>query len=195
MEELLKQNFLKTIGHTLTEEEYQNFTENVFRRSFDKKTILSEVGRESRYVYFILSGSAYSYYVNKSGDKHVMQFAIEGYWISDQYSFFTGRPGIYTLETLEPTEALVLNRESHDKICRSSHLFEHFFRILMQNAFVALQYRLAKTNSEEAADRYLEFTQLYPHFINRIPQYLIASYLGIKPQSLSRIRKKVAERP
>src|SRR5690625_682955 len=193
-EVLLRQNFLHTIGHSLTEEEYRYFRENLFRRSFDKKSILAEVSRESRYVYFILSGSAYSYYVNKSGDKHVMQFAIEGCWISDQYSYFTGRPGIYTLETLEPTEVLVLNRESHDKICQTSHLFEHFFRILMQNAFVALQYRLAKTNSEDAEHRYLEFTRLYPHFINRIPQYLIASYLGIKPQSLSRIRKKVANK-
>lgn len=193
MEELLRQNVLRTIGHELTEEEYEVFSQFLFKKSFDKKTILAEEFKTCRYVYFILKGSCYSYYTNGNGDKHAMQFAIEGYWISDQYSFFSGRPGIYAIETLEPTEVLVLNRENHEKICEISHLFEHFFRILMQNAFVALQYRLTKTNSEDAEHRYLEFSRLFPHFVQRIPQYLIASYLGIKPQSLSRIRKALAQ--
>jgi hypothetical protein len=69
-------------------------------------------------------------------------------------------------------------------------MIDRFFRILIQNAYVAVQYRLAKTNSEDADHRYQEFAQKYPAFIQRIPQYLIASYLGIKPQSLSRIRKE-----
>ena len=101
---------------------------------------------------------------------------------------------MYSIETLEPTEALVVNKENFEKICQSSHMFEHFFRILIQNAFVALQYRLARTNSTDAEHRYLEFSQLHPEFVQRIPQYLIATYLGIKPQSLSRIRKELAER-
>lgn len=193
MEELLKQNVFKTIGHTLSEDEYELFSKFVFRKSFDKKAILAEEGKYCNYVYFILKGSAYSYYINDLGDKHAIQFALEGYWISDQYGFFSKRKGIYNIESLEPVEVLVLNRENHEKICRSSHLFEHFFRILMQNAFVALQYRLTKTNSESAENRYLEFQKLYPHFIQRIPQYLIASYLGIKPQSLSRIRKELTK--
>lgn len=194
MEDLLKQNVFKTIGHHLTEQEYELFTKFVFQKNFDKKTILAEEGKTCRYVYFILKGSAYSYYVNELGDKNAIQFALEGYWISDQYSFFSGRKGIYNIETLEPVEALVLNKESFEKLCRASHLFEHFFRILMQNAFVGIQYRLTKTNSESAEHRYLEFQKLYPHFVQRIPQYLIASYLGIKPQSLSRIRKELVGR-
>ena len=193
MENLLKHNVYRTIDHQLTEEEYELFSNYVFRKTFDNKAILSEEGRTCKYVYFILQGSAYSYYVNDQGDKHAMQFAMEGYWISDQYSFFSERKGIYNIETLEPVEALVLNKQNHEELCRSSHLFEHFFRILMQNAFVSLQYRLTKTNSESAVHRYLEFQKLYPHFIQRIPQYLIASYLGIKPQSLSRIRKELTQ--
>lgn len=193
MEQLLKHNVKRTIDHELTETEYQLFSQFVFRKTFDKKEILAETGYVCRYVYFILKGSAYSYYLNEAGEKHAIQFALEGYWISDQYSFFSQQPGIYFIETLEPTEVLVLNRDNYDEICRSSHVFEHFFHVLMQNAFVALQYRLTKTNSEEAAHRYQEFSKLYPHFIQRIPQYLIASYLGIAPQSLSRIRKQLAK--
>ena len=194
MENLLKDNVKRTIDHVLTDEEYELLSQFTFRKFLDKKVTIVESHKICKYVYFILKGSCYSYYVNDEGEKHAVQFAIEGHWITDQYSFFSRRPGIYDIETLEQTEVLVINRENFERICSASHLFEHFFRILMQNAFVALQYRLIKTNSEDAEHRYLEFVERYPHFAQRIPQYLIASYLGIKPQSLSRIRKELAKR-
>ena len=190
---LLRNNIERTIDQLITDKEFETFTQFFFPKSFDKKTILAEEGKTCRYVYFILKGSAYSYYINENGEKTVIQFAIENYWITDQYSFFSQKPGIYFIETLEPIDVLVLNRENYDKLCCSNQLFEKFFRLLLQNAFIALQYRLAKTNSEEAESRYQEFSTLYPHFVQRIPQYLIASYLGIKPQSLSRIRKKISD--
>lgn len=190
MEDLLKQNIHKTIGHQLSEEELEQFNSFLFEKSFDKKVFLGEEGKICKYEYFVLNGSAYSYYVDEHGEKHAMQFALEGYWITDHLSFFSGKPGIYSIETLEPCTALMLNRENFEKICSSNHHFEHFFRLLIQNAFVAQQFRLAKTNSEDAEHRYNGFSKAHPDFIQRIPQYLIASYLGIKPQSLSRIRKE-----
>ncbi len=194
MKELIRANVNRTIGRDLSDEECQLFESKVFIKNYDKKTILAEPGSTCKYVYFVLEGSAYSYYLNEAGDKAAIQFALEGYWISDQYSFFSGRPGIYVVETLEPTKACVLSRENYDEICQSSHLFEHFFHVLMRNAYIGLQYRLTKTNSEEAAYRYREFSKLYPQFLQRIPQYLIASYLGIAPQSLSRIRRQLARK-
>jgi CRP-like cAMP-binding protein len=89
---------------------------------------------------------------------------------------------------------LVINRDNFQKACDEIPVFDRFFRLLIENAFVALQYRLAKTNSADAETRYKEFAQLYPAFIQRIPQYLIASFLGIKPQSLSRIRKEMHQK-
>ncbi len=192
MEDLLRQNIQRTIGQQLSDEQFAQFSSFLFPKSFDKRIVISEEGEHCKYVYFFLKGSAYSYLVNENGDKHAIQFALEGYWITDHYSFFSGKPGIYTIETLEPSQLLVLNRQNFEEICKSNHLFEHFFRILIQNAFIGLQYRLAKTNSEDAEHRYNEFSKLYPAFVQRIPQYLIASYLGIKPQSLSRIRKEKA---
>ncbi|MFZ6665451.1 Crp/Fnr family transcriptional regulator [Peijinzhouia sedimentorum] len=188
---LLKHNIERTIGDKVSDEDFSIIWKHVFIKSFNKKTILAEEGQFCKYVYFILKGSAYSYLINEKGEKNVIQFALEGYWITDHYSFFSGQSGIYTIETLEDSEILVINKESYEAICKESHLLEHFFRILIQNAFINLQYRLAKTNSEEARKRYLEFSKKYPHFIQRIPQYLIATYLGIKPQSLSRIRKEL----
>ena len=189
MEDLLRLNIERTIGQQITDDQFEQFSSFLFLESFDKKTILCEEGSHCKNVYFLLTGSAYSYLLNEHGDKHAIQFALEGYWITDHYSFFSGKPGIYTIETLEASQILILNRENFEKICSSNHLFEHFFRILIQNAFIGLQYRLAKTNSEDAEHRYAEFSNLYPVFVQRIPQYLFASYLGIKPQSLSRIRK------
>lgn len=192
MNSLLAQNVLRTIQHQLNPKEYELLSASFYPKSYDKKTILTEPGKLCQQVYFITKGSAYSYFLDEQGEKHVIQFAIEGYWITDHYSFFSGRQGIYTVESLEEVDALVMTREAFEHLCHQSHVFEHFFRVLVQNAFVSLQYRLAKTNSAEAMQRYLEFSKNYPDFIQRIPQYLIASYLGIKPQSLSRIRKELA---
>ncbi len=194
MDTCLRQNFKRTTGHDLTDEEFNYFNSFFFSKSVDKKTILKEEGCQAKYVYFIEEGAAFSYYTNDRGDRNAIQFALEGYWITDHYSFFSKKNSVYTVQTLEPTELQVLNIENFDKLCKSSHLYEHFFRILIQNAFVSLQYRLALTNSEDAEHRYLAFAEKYPHFIQRIPQYLIASYLGIKPQSLSRIRQILARR-
>ncbi len=188
---LLKHNIERTISKKISDKDFSIIWKHIFVRSFNKKTILAEEGQYCKYVYFFLKGSAYSYLINEKGEKNVIQFALEGYWITDHYSFFSGQSGIYTIETLEDSDVLVINKESYEAICKESHLFEHFFRILIQNAFINLQYRLAKTNSEEASKRYLEFATKYPHFTQRIPQYLIATYLGIKPQSLSRIRKEL----
>jgi CRP-like cAMP-binding protein len=190
----LKRNIENTIRQPLSDEVFDSFSQFLFEKSFDKKHLLAEEGKICKYLYFIQEGSCYSYIVNKKGDKHAIQFALEGYWISDLYSFFSGRPAIYNIETLEPTRALLLNVDNFDALCSTHPLFDHFFRILVQNAYVRLQYRLAKTNSEEAQHRYEEFSQLHPDFIERIPQYLIASYLGIKPQSLSRIRSEMIQR-
>lgn len=170
------------------------FSGLVFEKSFDKKISMIEEGSICNYIYFVLEGSCYSFITNDKGDKHVIQLAVEGYWISDLYSFFSGKESLFTIETLEPLKVMALNKENFQQACDTLPLIERFFRILVQNAYVSMQYRLAKTNSEDANKRYAEFSRLHPMFIQRIPQYIIASYLGIKPQSLSRIRKEMTSK-
>jgi CRP/FNR family transcriptional regulator len=162
--------------------------------SFSKGTFLAEEGKQCSQIYYIEKGSCYSYLTDMAGEKHVIQFALEGFWISDLYGFFSGAPAIYTVEALEDGSAMTLAKEDFEKICAHSPLFDRFFRLLIQSAYVALQYRLVKTKSAEAEGRYNEFSKLHPAFAQRIPQYLIASYLGIRPQSLSRIRKRTARK-
>jgi CRP-like cAMP-binding protein len=192
--DLLKCNIERFIGKEISDEDLQEFKNHMFSRSFDKKTFLAETDKECKYVYFILKGACVSYYVSDKGDKIVIQFAIEGNWISDLYSFFSGQPGVYTIETIEPVEVLMLNRESFEKAC-DRQIIDRFFRKLIQNAYVDLKYRFVKSQSEEAAVCYEDFSKNNPELVQRIPQYLIASYLGIKPQSLSRIRKETFKKP
>jgi CRP-like cAMP-binding protein len=190
MKTALRSNIEKTINQAIRDSEFEQFSKLIVEKSFDKKGFLIEAGAECNYIYFVEHGSCYSYMTDKKGDKHAVQFALEGYWISDLYSFFSSRAAIYTIETLEATRVLALNKANFQKACDNIPCFDRFFRVLIQNAYVSVQYRLAKTNSEDAEMRYLEFSKSHPDFAQRIPQYLIASYLGIKPQSLSRIRKE-----
>jgi CRP/FNR family transcriptional regulator len=192
METLLRQNIEKTLGRNIPDEMFERILESTFMKTFDKKQWLVEAGESCKYQYFIMEGSCYSYYINERGDKNAIQFAIENYWIADAASFFSGRPALFSIETLEPTKAILLSREKLESICDEFPLFDRFIRLLLQNSITNLHYRIAVTTSEDAERRYLEFVQRYSHFVQRIPQYLIASYLGIAPQSLSRIRKDLA---
>src|SRR5690606_27670996 len=184
----------KTLGNRLTESAYARVEELAFEKSFDKTEFFVEPGRSCNYQYFILEVSCFSYYINEKGDKNAIQFALENYWITDSASYFTNQPAVSTIETLEPTRVLMLSKQSFALLCDSDPVWDRYFRVLLQNYLAHLHYRIAKTNSEEARTRYLEFAKLYPHFIQRIPQYLIATYLGIRPQSLSRIRKELSSR-
>lgn len=190
----LKENIEKTINKKLSDAEIEAFYSLMSVHTFEKKELLSEEGHRCMYIYFITHGSCFSYITDENGEKHAVQFALEGYWISDLFSYFSGGKAIYSIETLEQTTVLRLTKDRFQQACDNISVFDRFFRLLIQNAYVSLQYRLAKTNSEDAEHRYTEFSVAHPDFIQRIPQYLIASYLGIKPQSLSRIRKERIKR-
>lgn len=194
MIDLLKVHIERLLKTNLSDQNRTAFSDMLYEKVFQKKDILIEEGKVCNHIFFLTEGSCYSSYEDEAGEEHAIQFALEGYWISDLYSFFSGKKAIYTIHALETTKVLVLNKESFQKACDNMPAFDRYFRLLIQNAFVALQYRLAKTNSEVAENRYNEFAQLHPQFVQRIPQYLIASYLGIQPQSLSRIRKELANK-
>lgn len=190
---LLRQNIERTIGRTIDDECFSAIERVMVPKTIERKSIFVEEGTYCNYVHFIIKGACYAYDLDERGDKHAFQFSIEDYWIGDLYSYFSGRKGLYNAEAIEDTHVLAIRKKSFEELCVQYPVYERFFRILIQNAFVALQYRLVKTQSEDAESRYMEFTEKNPHFVQRIPQYLIASYLGIKPQSLSRIRKSALE--
>ncbi|HXH19001.1 MAG TPA: Crp/Fnr family transcriptional regulator [Chitinophagales bacterium] len=194
MNSLLRQNIESKIQKKFSETEFKKLEQLFVKKSVQKKELLVREGQQCNHIWFVNSGALYSYILNDEAETTVIQFALEGWWISDLYSFYSGRKAVYNIEALEDSELLQLSKPHFESACDQFPSIDRFFRILIQNAYVSLQYRLAKTNSEDALHRYEEFSKLHPDFPQRIPQYLIASYLGIKPQSLSRIRKEMAKR-
>jgi len=190
---LLRQNIERTIGRSIDDECFSAIERVLVPKTIERKSIFVKQGTYCDYVHFITKGACYAYDLDERGDKHAFQFSIEEYWIGDLYSYFSGLKGLYNAEAIEDTYVLAISKKSFEELCLQYPVYERFFRILIQNAFVALQYRHIKTQSENAESRYKEFTEKNPQFVQRIPQYLIASYLGIKPQSLSRIRKSALE--
>jgi CRP-like cAMP-binding protein len=106
----------------------------------------------------------------------------------------TGTPSLYSIDAMEDSEVLLLDNTSNEILYERVPKFERYFRILIQNAFIATQRRILSTISKTAEERYLEFLEKYPTLEQRVPQRQIASYLGITPESLSRIRRQLARK-
>ena len=159
-----------------------------------KKNLLNE-GEICRYLYFVEKGALRSYTIDKEGNEHVIQLAIEDYWIADLSSFVTQSPGTITIEAIEDCEVLLLPNLELERLYDEIPSLGTFFRKLYQRAYVHLQARLHASHSTVAEERYLELIRLQPKINARIPLTHIASYLGITPESLSRIRKHLYNKP
>jgi CRP-like cAMP-binding protein len=177
------------INESLTDKEFDQFFKLSEFVEVKKKQQIVVEGQQSKFLFFIEKGTLHSFVTDEQGENHTIQFGFEGHWIADLYSFLSDKPAIFTIEALEATTLFAIRQTDFERICRQVPKFEHFFRILIQNAYVNSQQRIAKTFSEDAGNRYLALIKQQPDLLQRVPQYLVASYLGIKPESLSRIRK------
>ncbi|MBX2892141.1 MAG: Crp/Fnr family transcriptional regulator [Saprospiraceae bacterium] len=191
---MIRHSIEKKIAQPLTDEEFAFFSDLLRSKTVAKKEILISEGDRCPNIYFVEKGALCSFLTTDTGEAHVIQFALEGYWISDLYSFFSEKPAIYTIEALEDCQLLALDKAGFQTACDHLPKVERFFRLLIQTAYVHAQYRIARTFSADAEQRYLELLEEQPDIVQRVPQFLIASYLGVKPQSLSRIRKQIFER-
>ncbi|HET9826083.1 MAG TPA: Crp/Fnr family transcriptional regulator, partial [Chitinophagaceae bacterium] len=121
------------------------------------------------------------------------QFAYEGWWISDQFSFLAGEPSTYNIDALEDCELLLLTKPAQDEMLERIPKLERYFRILLQNNLIATQKRLASSLSQTAEEKYNELIKSCPQTLpRRIPQHMLASFLGITPETFSRIRKQIS---
>ena len=187
MYSLIRSHFSKLIE--LTDEEFDYFSSLAKFRKLRKKQYLVQAGDICRYESFVIKGCLRAYSVDEKGQEHVVQFAAEEWWIADMNSFLTETAAIYNVDALEDCELLQLDKPSLEKLYIHVPKFERFFRIKVQNAFTGLQQRITASMSETAEQRYLAFIRQYPHLEQRIPQHQIASYIGITPEFLSRLRK------
>ena len=156
-----------------------------------KKQYLLQEGDICKYTAFVEKGLLRSFTIDNKGGEHILQFALEGWWIADLYSFFTNEPSQYNIEALEDCELLLISKTSWDSLLEKVPALERYFRILLQNNLIATQRRLLGAMSETAEEKYLHLINAYPDCLQRVPQHMIASFLGITRETLSRIRSQL----
>jgi CRP-like cAMP-binding protein len=191
MFEVLRQKITEKI--TLTEEEF-DFCKSLFKpKKLRRRQYLLQEGDVCVYQAFVEKGMLRSYTIDEKGIEHVLQFAPEGWWAADLASYLTLEPSVFNIEALEDTELLLLNQPSWDQLMQRFPKFERYFRLLIQNNLISTQKRLIQSFSQSAEEKYIKFTKTYPQCVQRVPQHMIASYLGITRETLSRVRRQIAE--
>jgi CRP-like cAMP-binding protein len=192
MYELLQQYFRDKIDLDNSQlEKLQNvFTPKITQRG----DILLRSGEACRQVYFVTSGCLRSYVIDDKGKEFVIQFAPQNWWITDLSSFYSQEAAMFFIDVIEPAEILVGDKNFQEKLENIHPDFGPLFSRLMRNSYRTLQKRLVNQLVATAEDRYLDFLNTYPDLVRRIPQRMIASYIGVMPESLSRIRKELAKK-
>lgn len=185
--ELLFKNIQRHV--TLSEADKTLLAATIHSKKIKRKQFLLEAGDVSKYTYFVLSGCLRTYYTDKNGEEHVISFSIEDWWAGDIASFNNGEPSIFSIDALEDTEVLYTDRAGMNMLYEKIPQLEKYFRIIFQNALAAQFQRITNTNSFTAEERYVAFQKKYPQFDRRIPQKYLASYLGITPEFLSKLKK------
>ena len=157
-------------------------------KKYRKNQYILQQGDVARYENFVIKGIARIYLADDKGREHVVSFAPENWWVGDLYSYYAGKPTGFNIDCLEDTEVLQITRPDLDALCIRIPKMNIYFRLLYRGSVVASNNRVASSLYKTSQERYQEFIEQYPHIEQRVPNYQIASYLGITAQSLSRIR-------
>lgn len=175
----------------LTEEEIKLFADSWKEKKLDKNDLLFKTGDICRYDSFVISGCVKAFYIHPTtGKEEILFFAIEDWWATDLDSFSNQSPSDYTIQALEDTLLLQISHDAFEKLLTVIPKLERYFRLILHGYIGSIQKRIILTNAHSAEERYIEFVKRYPKIIQKVPQYLIASYLGITPEFLSKIRAK-----
>lgn len=159
--------------------------------SIVKKENLLEEGQVCRYHYFVLKGILRKFFVNEKGVEQTTEFAIENWWLTDNMAYEHKLVSSFYIQAVEKSEVLYISQESQDKLIVEFPIMERYFRFVYQRAYAAAQLRVKYLFSLSKEEFYRDMVDKYPGFVQRVPQYLIASYLGFTPEYLSEIRKKI----
>jgi CRP-like cAMP-binding protein len=174
----------------LNKEEKQLVIELFKPRLYRKKQYVLQEGDVCNQFNFIVRGCLRMYKVDDKGNTHILQFAVENWWLSDIGSFHERKASDLNIDALEDTMVLQISHDNLLSLYTTAPKFDRIFRVLIENSFVSLQKRLLQNISSTAEERYLSFLENYSHLNNRLPQTQIASFLGITPEFLSRLRNR-----
>lgn len=157
-----------------------------------KRQFIDQPGYVCRFRNYVVKGAFRSFYVSKDGKEHTVQIAIDDWFVSDFYSYITQTPATLFVEALENSVIIQMHYDDIESLCRQIHSLSEYFRITTERAFAFSRKRALGNLSKTAEERYLDILERYPDIVNRVPQKVIASYLGMTPEFMSKIRKKLA---
>lgn len=194
MTEPLLLYFEQKSGLSLTEEEKRRIRSGFKLKKLRRKQYLQQEGDICTQMGFVIKGSARMFSVDEKGHEHILRFGMEGWWLGDYESYILEAPTKFHVEMLEDTELLVISKAQMTELIATIPAVAETIRVIDKRNFITAQHRVHAAISQTAEERYESLIKNNPDFLQRFPQNMIASYLGITPESLSRIRKKMAER-
>ncbi|WP_299618234.1 Crp/Fnr family transcriptional regulator [uncultured Tenacibaculum sp.] len=186
------EGILKNIARyvELTEEEKEQFTSIIKVSRIKKRQFVIQPGYVCEYRNYIVKGAFRVFYLDDKGKEHTVSIGIEDWYFTDFYSYINQLPAAHFAEALEDSVILQLKYEDIEGLCAKTHGLSEYFRRITEKAFASSRSRVISNNSKTSEERYLEYAKKYPQIVNRVPQYVIASYLGISAEFLSKIRAR-----
>lgn len=193
---LTMENFLQYLrrNFTLSDEETEMFRSVCRIKKLRRKQYLLQEGDIWRYNAFVTKGLLRTYAVDEKGIEHYIQFSPEDWWAGDRESYIYETPAKYNVDAYEDSEVVLITKDDMEMLHTKIPAFNHFMRNLLERSVIALRNRIHSNISFTAEEKYVEFVHIYPNLANRLPQHMIASYLGITPETLSRIRNQISKK-
>jgi CRP-like cAMP-binding protein len=172
---------------SLTDSEFDYILSHFTTKKLKKHQFVIQEGDFVQNDFFVIKGLLKAYHIDKEGKEHILQFALEDWWVTDYRSYFNQQKATINVDCIEDAELLCLSLHNREKICAELHKMEHFFRKKSNAGYVALQQRILSLLNSNAKERYNELLNQYPDLFQRVPKILIAAYLGVSRETLSRL--------
>ena len=177
----------------LTESEEVILMSKVKERIYLKGQYILQAGDICRFQTFIIAGKVRTFHLDNNGNEHIISFGIENWWVGDICSFATQTPAEFNTQCLEKTTVIQISHENMERLYLEIPKLERYFRIIIQAFYGSMSKRVIRNHSMTAKERYLLFFNAYPEIAQRVPQYMIASYLGITKEFLSHLRNQISK--
>jgi CRP-like cAMP-binding protein len=174
----------------LSESELTIFNKYVVTHQLKKKEFILQESKVCKSLYFVEKGCLRMYFINKKGVEQITQFALDGWWISDYQSFNNSAPSNYCIQAIEESSVVSIEKNNLDLLLTALPQLERYFRRILQKDVAGAQLRSKLLYEMSKEEFYFHFSSSFPEFMLRVPQYMIASYLGLTPEYLSELRKK-----
>lgn len=174
----------------ISEEDFNEILPFFDYRNLNKKEIIIEAGNKCNFNYFVLNGCLQMYFINDKGTERTIQFAIENWWMTDCLAFYNQEKTDFYIQAIEASQIISISFDKQKQLLDQFPKLEKYFRIIYQISFGASQMKMKYLYDFSKEEMYFNFIDKYPNFAQRIPQYLLASYLGLTPEYVSEIRNK-----